>query len=63
MPTPAWPFANPMEQAFAELKALLRAKKLRTVEALWKAIGNFVDGFAPREFANFLRRAGYLQLA
>ena len=31
------PDLNPIEQAFAKLKALLRAKALRTVEALWNA--------------------------
>ena len=32
------PDLNPIEQAFAKLKALLRAKALRTVEALWNAL-------------------------
>ena len=37
---PYSPDLNPIEQAFAKLKALLRAKALRTVEALWNALGN-----------------------
>ena len=36
---PYSPDLNPIEQAFAKLKALLRAKALRTVEALWNALG------------------------
>jgi transposase len=60
---PYSPDLNPIEQAFAKLKALLRAKKLRTVDALWKAIGSIVDCFTPQECANFLRHAGYFQSA
>ena len=46
-------------QAFAKLEALLRAKALRTVEALWNALGDIVACFSPAECANFLRHAGY----
>ena len=53
------PDLNPIEQAFAKLKALLRAKALRTVEALWNALGDIVACFSPAECANFLRNAGY----
>lgn len=53
------PDLNPIEQAFAKLKALLRAKALRTVDALWYALGNLVPCFSPHECANFLRQAGY----
>jgi len=56
---PYSPDLNPIEQAFAKLKALLRAKALRTVEALWNALGNLVPCFSPNECANFLRHAGY----
>lgn len=58
---PYSPDLNPIEQVFAKLKALLRAKKLRTVDALWKALGTLVDCFTPGECANFLRNAGYFQ--
>ena len=40
---PYSPDLNPIEQAFAKLKALLRAKALRTVEALWNALGDIVS--------------------
>jgi transposase len=36
---PYSPDLNPIEMAFAKLKALLRVKKLRTVEGLWNALG------------------------
>jgi transposase len=56
---PYSPDLNPIEQAFAKLKALLRAKALRTVEALWNALGDIVSCFSPDECANLLRHAGY----
>jgi transposase len=55
------PDLNPIEQAFAKLKALLRARALRTVDALWKALGSLVDCFTPEECFNFLRHDGYFQ--
>jgi transposase len=58
---PYSPDLNPIEMAFAKLKALLRAKKLRTIEALWNALGSLVDCFTPAECDNFLRHAGYFQ--
>ncbi len=58
---PDTPDLNPIEMAFAKLKALLRAKAIRTVEALWHALGTLVDCFTPSECANFLRHDGYLQ--
>ena len=57
------PDLNPIEQAFAKLKALLRAKALRTAEALWKALGTLLDCFTPAECRAFLRHAGYFQSA
>jgi transposase len=58
---PYSPDLNPIEQAFAKLKALLRARALRTVDALWKALGSLVDCFTPEECFNFLRHDGYFQ--
>ena len=55
------PDLNPIEQAFAKLKAMLRAKALRTVDALWNAPGSLVGCFTPAECANYLRHAGYFQ--
>jgi transposase len=60
---PYSPDLNPIEQAFAKLKALLRAKKLRTVEALCDALGTLPDCFACAECTNYLRNSGYFQSA
>ena len=51
------PDLNPIEQAFAKLKALLRAKASRTVEALWNTLGDIVACFSPAECANLLRHS------
>ena len=53
------PDLNPIEQAFAKLKAHLRRAGARTVEALWQAIGDICDLFEPQECWNYLRAAGY----
>ena len=51
--------ANPIENAFSKLKALLRKAAERTVEGLWQAIGRLIDLFPPKECANFFAAAGY----
>ena len=55
------PDLNPIEQVFAKVKSLLRAKAPRTVDALWKALGSITDGVSPQECKNYLRHAGYFQ--
>ena len=57
------PDLNPIELAFAKLKTLLRTHAIRTVEALWNALGKLVDCVKPDECANFLRHDGYFQSA
>jgi hypothetical protein len=37
----------------------LRRAGARTVEALWRAIGDICDLFEPQECWNYLRAAGY----
>jgi transposase len=59
---PYSPDLNPIEQAFAKLKALLRKIAARTVAALWDALGNILDRFTPQECANYLANAGYVPL-
>ena len=44
---PYSPDLNPIEQAFAKLKALLRKAAERTVDGLWNAIGKLLDLFPP----------------
>ena len=46
---PYSPDLNPIENAFAKLKALLRKAAERTVEGLWTTIGNLLGRFAPAE--------------
>ena len=53
------PDFNPIENAFAKLKALLRKAAERTVEELWAAIGRLIDLITPAECANMFAAAGY----
>lgn len=57
---PYSPDLNPIEMAFAKLKAHLRAAKARTIDALWKAVGNICDLYSPDECTNYLKHAGYV---
>jgi len=50
---------NPIEMAFAKLKALLRKAAELTVDGLWSTIGRLVDIFTPSECANYFSAAGY----
>jgi transposase len=50
---------NPIEMAFAKLKAHLRAKAVRTIDALWQEIGHICDLFEPAECQNYFTAAGY----
>jgi transposase len=55
------PDLNPIEMVFAKIKAQLRARAVRTVDALWKALGNIAQCVTPEECGNFFRHAGYFQ--
>ena len=56
---PYSPDFNPIENAFAKLKAMLRKAATRTIERLWSAIGDIIDTFNPTECANYFAAAGY----
>ena len=56
---PYSPDLNPIEQAFAKLKALLRKAAARTLEALVDAVAGSLGRFAPAECANYLANSGY----
>ena len=56
---PYSPDFNPIEQAFAKLKALLRKAAARTVDALEAAIATALDAFTPAECANYFTNSGY----
>ena len=56
---PYSPDFNPIENAFAKLKALLRKAAERTVAGLWSAIGRIVDLFTAAECQNYFAASGY----
>jgi transposase InsO family protein len=56
---PYSPDFNPIEMAFAKVKALLCKAAARTYEALLDAVRNAIDTIAPAEAANFFTAAGY----
>ena len=56
---PYSPDFNPIENAFAKLKATLRKAEARTRDELWAAIANALDGFPENECANYFSAAGY----
>ena len=56
---PYSPDLNPIENAFAKLKAMLRKAAARTLEQLWSAIAHIIDAFTPMECANSFAAAGY----
>ena len=56
---PYSPDFNPIELAFAKLKALLRGAAARTIPALWQAIATALDRFTPTECCNYFSAAGY----
>jgi len=53
------PDLNPIENAFAKLKAGLRKAAERTTDALWNRIGAIADTYTATECSNYFRAAGY----
>ena len=56
---PYSPDLNPIEMAFAKLKAHLRAAGARTFHALWRAVGKACDLFSPQQCWSFCKAVGY----
>ncbi len=56
---PYSPDCNPIEMAFAKLKALLRKAAARTVDDLWDAIAEAIDAFTSTKCENYFAAAGY----
>jgi len=56
---PYSPDFNPIEMAFAKLKALLRKAAARTIDELWAAIAECLSQFSPAECRNYFQAAGY----
>jgi transposase len=59
---PYSPDLNPIEMAFAKLKAHLRRIGARTFDTLIDALGDICLLFEPDECTNFLKAAGYVSL-
>lgn len=56
---PYSPDFNPIELAFAKLKAFLRAARPRTFEQVCHLIATALGLFRPEECANYVRHCGY----
>jgi transposase len=56
---PYSPDLNPIEQAFSQIKSHLRKAEARTLDALWRAIGDICDLLEPEVCRNYFTAAGY----
>jgi transposase len=56
---PYSPDLNPIEMAFAKLKALLKKAAARTVHDLWRAIAEALPRLTAEECKNYFINAGY----
>lgn len=56
---PYSPDLNPIEQAFSQLKTLLRKENARTLEETTTCIGKLLDQVTATASANYFRQAGY----
>ncbi len=56
---PYSPDLNPIERAFAKLKASLRRAQARTFEALIGAMGRALDAITARDASGFFLHCGY----
>ena len=53
------PEYNPIEEAFAKIKGLLRQAAARTKEALLEAIGAALSALSAQDARGFFEQAGY----
>ena len=56
---PYSPDLNPIENAFAKLKAILRKAAARTIDDLWNAIRDALPRLTPHECRSYFTAAGY----
>jgi len=56
---PYSPDFNPIELAFAKLKALLRAARPRTFDQVCALVAAALDLYTPTECVNYVRHCGY----
>ena len=57
---PYSPDLNPIEKLFSKLKALLRKAAQRSLDTLWREIGELLNSISPEECANYFQSCGYL---
>jgi transposase len=60
---PYSPDFNPIENAFAKLKRLVRSAGKRSIDELWSFLGQALDAFSPSECLNYFRHCGYAATA
>ena len=56
---PYSPDFNPIELAFAKIKALLKKAAARTIPELWDAIRDAIDAVTPNDARSFFTACGY----
>lgn len=56
---PYSPDLNPIEQAFAKFKWLVRSAAERTVAGLWRCCGELLENFTESECRNYFCHCGY----
>ena len=56
---PYSPDFNPIEMAFSKLKAFIRKRAPRKVDALWSVVEDAYWAFKPNECKNYFAAAGY----
>jgi transposase len=53
------PDLNPIEQFFAKLKAMLRKAAVRSIDELWRTIGDIINTVSSNECHNYFANSGY----
>jgi len=56
---PYSPDFNPIEMAISQVKSILRTRGVRTVDALFNAIGLALSAVTPVNALNYIRESGY----
>jgi len=59
---PYSPDLNPIEKLFSKLKALLRKAAKRSIDELWKEIGELLNTVSSSECANYFASSGYVYI-
>ncbi len=56
---PYSPDFNPIEEAFAKIKGILRKAESRTRKALVEAMGSAISAISPQDARGFFNHCGY----